>query len=51
MQLTIDRLGHQGDGIAQGASGPVFVPRSLPGEVIAARITGRTARTLIAEAA
>ncbi|MCB1336392.1 MAG: class I SAM-dependent RNA methyltransferase [Maritimibacter sp.] len=40
MQLTIDRLGHQGDGIAQGASGPVFVPRSLPGEVIEGAVAG-----------
>ncbi len=29
--VTIERLGHQGDGIAPG---PVFVPRSLPGEVV-----------------
>jgi 23S rRNA (uracil1939-C5)-methyltransferase len=28
---TIIRLGHQGDGIADG---PVFVPRTLPGEVV-----------------
>ncbi len=32
MQVTIARLGHQGDGIAEG---PVFVPRALPGEVVA----------------
>lgn len=31
MRLTIDRLGHLGDGIAPG---PVFVPRALPGEVV-----------------
>ncbi|MFC6688950.1 class I SAM-dependent RNA methyltransferase [Jhaorihella thermophila] len=29
--VTIERLGHQGDGIA---AGPVFVPRALPGEVV-----------------
>lgn len=29
--LTITRLGHQGDGIADG---PVYVPRTLPGEVV-----------------
>lgn len=28
-EFLIERLGHQGDGIAQG---PVFVPRALPGE-------------------
>jgi len=32
-QFTITRLGHQGDGIADG---PVFAPRTLPGEVISA---------------
>lgn len=32
MEVTITRLGHQGDGIAEG---PVFVPRTLPGEVVA----------------
>lgn len=31
MRLTIERLGHLGDGIAPG---PVFVPRVLPGEVV-----------------
>lgn len=31
MKLTIDRLGHHGDGIAHG---PVFVPLTLPGEVV-----------------
>lgn len=30
-QLHIDRLGHQGDGIAPG---PVYVPATLPGEVV-----------------
>ena len=29
--VTIERLGHQGDGIAEG---PIFVSRTLPGEVI-----------------
>ena len=30
-RVTIDRLGHQGDGIAEG---PLFVPLALPGEVV-----------------
>jgi 23S rRNA (uracil1939-C5)-methyltransferase len=33
-QLTIARLGHRGDGIADTPAGPVFVPYSLPGEVV-----------------
>lgn len=34
MRLTIDRLGHLGDGIVAGPDGPVFVPRALPGELV-----------------
>ncbi len=37
MSRVIDRLGHQGDGIAEG---PVFVPRTLPGEVIEGIVVG-----------
>lgn len=36
-QLTIHRLGHQGDGIAPG---PVFVTLTLPGEVVAGVVEG-----------
>ncbi|EIE50092.1 RNA methyltransferase [Salipiger aestuarii] len=36
-QVTIERLGHQGDGIAPG---PVFVPGTLPGEVVEGVIDG-----------
>ena len=31
-QLTIARLGHRGDGIADTNTGPAFVPYALPGE-------------------
>ncbi|SUZ31738.1 23S rRNA (uracil(1939)-C(5))-methyltransferase RlmD [Roseibaca ekhonensis] len=37
MGLTITRLGHHGDGVADG---PVFVPRTLPGEVVEGEVTG-----------
>jgi len=36
-RLVIDRVGHRGDGVAdgaQGASGPIFVPGTLPGEIV-----------------
>jgi 23S rRNA (uracil1939-C5)-methyltransferase len=33
-QLTIARLGHRGDGIADTQTGPVFVPYTLPGEMV-----------------
>lgn len=35
--VTIERLGHQGDGIADG---PVFVSRSLPGEIVSGTLEG-----------
>ena len=34
MSLTVARLGHLGDGIAETAAGPVYLPRMLPGEVV-----------------
>ncbi|WP_126975272.1 class I SAM-dependent RNA methyltransferase [Frigidibacter oleivorans] len=34
MILTVERLGHRGDGIAQGPDGPVRVAMALPGEVV-----------------
>jgi len=34
--LTIDRLGHLGDGIADTANGPVYVRYTLPGETVSA---------------
>ncbi len=40
MQLTIARLGHLGDGIAEGPEGPVFVPQALPGEVVEGEVQG-----------
>ncbi len=36
--FTITRLGHQGDGIADG---PVFAPRTLPGEVVSGTVVGQ----------
>jgi 23S rRNA (uracil1939-C5)-methyltransferase len=33
-RLAIVRLGHRGDGIADGADGPIYVPYTLPGETI-----------------
>ncbi|GAB5438684.1 class I SAM-dependent RNA methyltransferase [Falsiruegeria mediterranea] len=37
-QYTIARLGHQGDGIADG---PIFAPRTLPGEVVTGGVEGQ----------
>jgi 23S rRNA (uracil1939-C5)-methyltransferase len=33
-RLTISGLGHRGDGIADTPAGPVYVPYTLPGEVV-----------------
>ncbi|MCP5039224.1 MAG: class I SAM-dependent RNA methyltransferase [Rhodobacteraceae bacterium] len=33
--VTIERLGHHGDGIAPG---PIYVPRALPGEVVTGQV-------------
>ncbi|RDV02261.1 class I SAM-dependent RNA methyltransferase [Undibacter mobilis] len=33
-QLTITRLGHRGDGLADTAAGAVYVPYTLPGETV-----------------
>ncbi len=37
MKATIERLGHLGHGIAEG---PVYVPRTLPGEVVEGEVEG-----------
>ena len=40
MILTIDRLGHLGDGVATGPDGAVFIPQMLPGEVVEGDLQG-----------
>ncbi|HEX3504094.1 MAG TPA: RNA methyltransferase [Xanthobacteraceae bacterium] len=32
--LVIERIGHRGDGVADSADGPIFVPAALPGETV-----------------
>jgi 23S rRNA (uracil1939-C5)-methyltransferase len=34
LEVRIERLGAQGDGVAQGRDGPLFVPFTLPGELV-----------------
>ncbi len=44
-QLTIQRIGHRGDGIADTNIGPVYVPYALPGEIVTVeRIDGHPDR-------
>jgi 23S rRNA (uracil1939-C5)-methyltransferase len=45
-RLVIERVGHRGDGIVQGAEGPVFVPYSLPGETVDVERKGERATIL-----
>ncbi len=42
--VTIARIGHRGDGIAQTASGPVYVPFTLAGESVRIARSGSRAR-------
>jgi 23S rRNA (uracil1939-C5)-methyltransferase len=38
--VTIARLGHLGDGVAQGPDGPIYASQVLPGELIDGDLTG-----------
>jgi 23S rRNA (uracil1939-C5)-methyltransferase len=42
--VTIDRIGHRGDGIAETEAGPVYVPFTLPGETVRISRSGKRAR-------
>ncbi len=44
--LDIARLGAQGDGLADGPAGPIFVPYALPGERVQADVRGERARLI-----
>jgi len=49
--ITIQKLGAQGDGIAHGADGPIYVPFTLPGETVAiARVKSQGTLMSIASA-
>ncbi|MFG1419054.1 class I SAM-dependent RNA methyltransferase [Xanthobacter sp. V0B-10] len=40
LDVTVRRVGAQGDGVAEGPSGPVFVPYALPGERVRGTLEG-----------
>lgn len=42
LELEIARLGAQGDGVAEGPDGPIFVPFTLPGERARVAIDGES---------
>ncbi|PJE31270.1 23S rRNA (uracil(1939)-C(5))-methyltransferase RlmD [Pseudooceanicola marinus] len=39
-EFQIQRLGHHGDGIAAGPTGPIFAPMTLPGERVTGTLSG-----------
>ena len=43
-EVTITRVGAQGDGVAETDAGPVFVPLALPGERVSALVSGDRGR-------
>jgi len=45
-RLLIEKLGAQGDGLAETARGPVYVPFTLPGETVTVEIKGQRGRLL-----
>ncbi|WP_230530681.1 class I SAM-dependent RNA methyltransferase [Microvirga roseola] len=49
-QVTITRLGAKADGIAESASGPVFVPKVLTGETVTIERDGSHARLVSVDA-
>ncbi len=42
--VTIDRIGHRGDGIAETEGGPVYVPLTMPGESVQIARSGSRGR-------
>ncbi|WP_454918430.1 class I SAM-dependent RNA methyltransferase [Xanthobacter sediminis] len=40
VELQVRRMGAQGDGVAEGPGGPVFVPYALPGEIVRGTLEG-----------
>ncbi len=44
--LRIERFGAQGDGVAAGADGPVFIPYTAPGDLVRAQVKGDRGRIL-----
>lgn len=43
-RVEIDHVGHRGDGVAETGSGPVYVPFTLPGEVVDITRSGERGR-------
>ena len=46
MRVTIERLGHLGDGLATGPDGTIYAPGMLPGEEVDGTLDGATLRDI-----
>jgi 23S rRNA (uracil1939-C5)-methyltransferase len=47
-RIAIDRVGHRGDGVADGPDGPIYVPGTLPGETVEVQdVSGHPDRRLL----
>jgi 23S rRNA (uracil1939-C5)-methyltransferase len=44
--VTIELIGHRGDGIARGPDGPIYVPFTLPGDRVAIERNGQRGRMI-----
>lgn len=40
IRVRVDRLGHRGDGLAEGPRGTLYIPRALPGEMVEGEVAG-----------
>jgi 23S rRNA (uracil1939-C5)-methyltransferase len=49
LEVEIERLGAQGDGVAEGPDGPIFVPFTLPGERVLVAIESEGKRADLLE--
>ena len=38
VELTVETIGARGDGVARDASGPIYIPFTVPGDRVRARI-------------
>jgi 23S rRNA (uracil1939-C5)-methyltransferase len=45
-ELSVDGLGHRGEGLVRSTHGPVYIPGALPGELVLAQIHGERGKLM-----
>ena len=45
-ELSVDGLGHRGEGLVRSAHGPIYIPGALPGELVLAQVHGERGRLM-----